>query len=171
MLWDFLRRAQVRSSIKPYRRPFERARASPRAFTGRRTRTVYDSARTRKGIIAACVYWEPHSDCLWRCPLPLRPRRPYEYQRRNYEHYESKKPGGFLTAIPNRLARGLEETPKSGDSVRPPSGLVLVVSGALASSLFRASRSRAPTSKLGLVSTPDSHPHTARASREERRSR
>ena len=56
----------------------------------------------------------------------------------------------FLTAL-NQLVRDFEGTPNSGVSVRPPSGLVLVVPGALASSLFRASRSTTRISNLALV--------------------
>ena len=56
----------------------------------------------------------------------------------------------FLTAL-NRLVRAFGGTPNSGVSVRPPSSFVLVVSGALASSVFRASRSTTPISNLGLV--------------------
>ena len=52
----------------------------------------------------------------------------------------------FFIALINRLVRDFEGTPNPGVSVRPPSGLVLVVPGALASSLFRASRSTTPNS-------------------------
>ena len=55
----------------------------------------------------------------------------------------------FFTAL-NRLVRDFEGTPNSGISVRPPSGLVFVVPGAVASSFFRASRSTIPISNLGL---------------------
>ena len=55
----------------------------------------------------------------------------------------------FFTAL-NRLVRDFEGTPNSGISVRPPSGLVFVVPGAVASSFFRASRSTIPISNLAL---------------------
>ena len=57
---------------------------------------------------------------------------------------------GFFDRPKSACSR-FEGTPNSGVSVRPPSGLVLVVPGALASSRFRASRSTAPISNLGLV--------------------
>ena len=52
-----------------------------------------------------------------------------------------------LTAL-NRLVRDFEGTPNSGISVRPPSGLMFVVPGAVASSFFRASSSTIPITNL-----------------------
>ena len=52
-----------------------------------------------------------------------------------------------LTAL-NRPVRDFEGTPNSGISVFPPSGLVFVVPGAVASSFFRASSSTIPISNL-----------------------
>ena len=57
--------------------------------------------------------------------------------------------GGVLTAL-NRLIRDFEGSPNSSISVRPPSGLVPVVPGAIASFLFRASSSTTPISNFGL---------------------
>ena len=63
---------------------------------------------------------------------------------RAHLHLIFKEAGILLTAL-NRLVRDFEGTPNSGVSVRPTSGLTLVVPSGLTRSLFRAVRSATPT--------------------------
>ena len=56
----------------------------------------------------------------------------------------------FLTAL-NRLVRDFEGTTNSGISVRPPSGLVFVVPGAVASSFFPSEQFHDSYLEFGLV--------------------
>ena len=71
----------------------------------------------------------------------------------------------MLTAL-NRLVRDFEGSPNSGISVRPPSGLVPVVPGAIASFLFRASSSTTPISNFGLYEHQTPLPaHSTRVAR------
>ena len=67
---------------------------------------------------------------------------------------------------PKLACSGFRGTPNSGISVRPPSGLVLVVPGAVASFLFRASTCTISISNLGLYEHQTPLPaHSTRVTR------